>query len=58
MVAKFNGKKSSVKKGGAAKPTGEPVKSEAKILGTTYSRAKRAGGTALLGGNIGNTPPS
>jgi hypothetical protein len=54
MVAKFNGKSKPVKKG-ANKPTGEPVKSEAKVINTTYSKAKKAGGTALLGGTIGNT---
>jgi hypothetical protein len=58
MVAKFDGKGPVVKKGGANKPTGEPVKPEAKVIGTTYSRAKRAGGTALLGGTIGNTDAS
>jgi hypothetical protein len=55
MVAKFDGKTPVVKKGEANKPTGQPVKPEAKVIGTTYSRAKRAGGTALLGGTIGNT---
>jgi hypothetical protein len=55
MVAKFNGKGPVVKKGGAAKPTGQPVKSEAKAVETTYSKAKKAGGAALLGGTIGNT---
>jgi hypothetical protein len=55
MVAKFNGKEPVVKKGGAAKPTGQPVKPETKVIETTYSRAKRAGGTGLLGGTIGNT---
>lgn len=55
MVAKFDGKTPVVKKGEANKPTGQPVKPEAKVIGTTYSRAKRVGGTALLGGTIGNT---
>jgi hypothetical protein len=58
MVAKFDGKGPIIKKGGANKPTGQPVKPEAKVIGTDYSRAKRAGGTALLGGTIGNTTPS
>ncbi len=54
MVAKFNGKKQTVKKE-AAKPTGEPVKTEAKVIESAYSKSKQEGGTASLGGGIGNS---
>ena len=58
MVAKFDGKGPIIKKGGANKPTGQPVKQEAKLMETDYSKAKKAGGSGLLGGSIGNTIPS
>ena len=56
MVAKFNGKKQTEKKE-AAKPTGEAVKTKAKVIESVYFRAKQKGGTASIGGNIGNTTP-
>jgi hypothetical protein len=54
MVAEFNGAKQNVKKE-AAKPTGEAVKTNAKVIETPYSKAKQEGGTASLGGGIGNS---
>jgi len=54
MVAKYDGKKQTVKKE-AAKPTGEAVKTDAKVIESAYSKAKQAGGTGSIGGNIGNS---
>jgi hypothetical protein len=54
MVAKYNGKKQTEKKE-AAKPTGEAVKTDAKVIETPYSKAKQEGGPASLGGGIGNS---
>ena len=54
MVAKFNGRKQTVKKQ-AAKPTGEAVKTNAKVIESAYSKAKKEGGTGSIGGSIGNS---
>lgn len=54
MVAEYKGRKQTVKKE-AAKPTGEAVKTEAKVIESAYSVAKQAGGTGSIGGSIGNS---
>jgi hypothetical protein len=54
MVAEYNGKKQTEKKE-AAKPTGEAVKTEAKVIESAYSVAKHKGGTGSIGGSIGNS---
>ena len=46
MVAKFNGKTKTTKP--AAKPSGEPVKQNAKTIVTPASKAKARGGSAHL----------
>jgi hypothetical protein len=54
VTARYNGK-TTVKKG-ASKPSGEPAKTPPpKEIQTPYSKAKAAGGSATLGGGIGNT---
>jgi len=55
MVSKFNGKVPDPKKG-ATKPTGQSAKQPVKVVKSEYTKAKEAGGAALLGGTIGNTP--
>ncbi len=54
MVVKYNGAKQTVKKE-AAKPTGEAVKTDAKVIESAYSKAKKEGGTGSIGGSIGNS---
>lgn len=55
MVAKLNVKKQG---GPASKPQGEAVKQPVKKVVTPASQAKARGGSAKLGGTIGNTEPS
>jgi len=54
MVAEYNGKRQTETKK-AAKPTGEAVKTEAKVIESAYTVAKKEGGTGSMGGGIGNS---
>jgi|GEM_PF-3897978 len=55
MVAKFNGKGPVIKKGGANKPSGQPVQPATKEVKSPYSEAKKKGGSASVGSGIGNS---
>jgi len=55
MTAKFNGKTPQAPKRQAPPPTGKPAKLPEKKIETPASVAKARGGSANLGGGIGNT---
>lgn len=55
MTAKYNGKPQAAPKGKGTVPSGKPVVHQVTKIESAASQAKANGGTASIGGNIGNT---